>query len=159
VGQKAVHRSRRQERLSAGMGSDATSSRKRAWRSFYADVLYDAGRWDEAKGIFESLAAEHPENIGYQRFLGTLAARRGDRDEALRVSEELGKIDRPFLFGEHLYCQACIAALLGEKERAVALLRESFGQGASYGVDLHRDIDLEPLWDYPPFKELLRPKG
>jgi len=24
---------------------------------------------------------------------------------------------------------------------------------------LHRDIDLESLWDYPPFKEILRPKG
>jgi hypothetical protein len=45
------------------------------------------------------------------------------------------------------------------KERAVALLRESFSQGRFYRVGLHRDINLEPLWDYQPFKELLRPKG
>jgi tetratricopeptide (TPR) repeat protein/predicted Ser/Thr protein kinase len=129
------------------------------WRSFYAGALYDAGRWDEAKRIFESLGAEHPENIDYQGYLGALAARRGDRAEALRVSEELGKLDRPFLFGRHLYWRACIASLLGEKEQSVALLKESFAQGASYGVTFHRDINLEPLWDYPPFKELLRPKG
>ena len=48
---------------------------------------------------------------------------------------------------------------VGEKERAVALLKEAFSQGLDYGVYLHRDIDLEPLWDYQPFKELLRPKG
>ena len=77
----------------------------------------------------------------------------------MKISEELGKIDRRFLFGRHTYWRACIATLLGEKDRAVALLKEAFGQGRSYGVDLHRDIDLEPLWDYPPFKEILRPKG
>jgi hypothetical protein len=88
-----------------------------------------------------------------------LAARWGDRDEALRVSEELGKLDRPFLFGRHLYWQARIISLLGDKEQAVSLLKEAFSQGSSYGVYLNQNIDLEPLWDYPPFKELLRPKG
>jgi len=86
-------------------------------------------------------------------------ARRGDREEAMKVSEELSKLERPFLLGKHVYWRACIAALLGEKERAVAFLREAFSQGLDYGVYLHRDIDLEPLWDYQPFKELLRPKG
>jgi len=128
-------------------------------RSFYAGALYDAGRWDEAKRIFESLGAEHPDNIGYQGFLGTLAARRGDREGAIRIADELAAIDRRFLFGSNTYWRARIAALLGEKEQAVSLLKESFAQGASYGIDLHRDIDLEPLWDYPPFKELIRPKG
>jgi serine/threonine protein kinase len=68
-------------------------------------------------------------------------------------------LERPFLLGKHVYWRACIASLLGEKERAVALLREFFSQGRSYRVGLHRDIALEPLWDYQPFKELLRPKG
>jgi tetratricopeptide (TPR) repeat protein len=128
-------------------------------QGFYADALYFAGRFDEAGKIYASLAAEHPEDIDYQGYLGTLAARRGDRDEAMRVSGELAAIDRRFLFGSHTYWRACIASLLGEKERAVALLKEAFSQGQAYGTSLHRDVDLEPLWDYPPFKELLRPKG
>jgi tetratricopeptide (TPR) repeat protein len=128
-------------------------------QGFYANALYIAGRFDEAGKIYESLAAEHPENISLQGIRGTLAARRGDREEALRVSGELAKIDRPFLFGEHLHWRARIASLLGEKEQAVALLREAFSQGLAYGVYLRQDIDLEPLWDYPPFKEILRPKG
>jgi len=71
----------------------------------------------------------------------------------------LAAIDRRFLFGGHTYWRACIASLLGEKEQAVALLKEAFSQGCGYGVHLRQAIDLEPLWDYPPFKELLRPKG
>jgi tetratricopeptide (TPR) repeat protein len=130
-----------------------------ATRSFYADALYLAGRFDEAGKIYGSLTSEQPDNIDYQGRLGSLAARRGDRDEAMRISEELAVIDRRFLFGRPTYWRACIAALLGEKERAVALLKEAFSQGRRYGVSLHRDIDLEPLWEYPPFKDLLRPKG
>jgi zinc-ribbon domain len=106
-----------------------------------------------------TLAGEHPDDIDYQGCLGALAARRGDRDEALRISGELAAIDRRFLFGSHTFWRSRITALLGEKEQAVALLKEAFSQGLSYGVFLHRDINLEPLWDYPPFKELLRPKG
>ncbi len=126
---------------------------------FYAEALYFAGRLDEAGRIFESLAAEHPENINFLGYLGTLAARRGDREVAMRIFEKLGKLERPFLLGDNLWWQARIASLLGDKERAVALLGEAFNQGFTYGVDLHREIDLESLWDYPPFKELLRPKG
>ncbi len=127
-------------------------------QEFYSEALYFAGRWDEAGRIFESLAAGDPDNIDYQGYLGTLAARRGDREGARRVFEELGKLERPFLLGNHSWWQARIASLLGEKEQAVGLLRAAFSQGLTYGVYLHREIDLEPLWDYPPFKELLRPK-
>jgi tetratricopeptide (TPR) repeat protein len=130
-----------------------------AGQKFFAQALYAAGRRDEAGGIFGSLAAGYPENIDYQGSLGTLAARRGDREGAMKISNELASIDRRFLSGRHTYWRACIASLLGEKERAVALLRESFSQGRFYRVGLHRDINLEPLWDFPPFKELLRPKG
>ena len=36
------------------------------------------------------------------------------------------------------------------------LLRDS---GPRLGWWAHADPLLEPLWDYPPFQELLRPKG
>jgi hypothetical protein len=41
----------------------------------------------------------------------------------------------------------------------VSLLRDAFAQGVAHGAYLHADIDLEPLREYPPFQELLRPKG
>ena len=52
------------------------------------------------------------------------------------------------------YERAQIAAALGERERAMELLRRS-----SPLWEAHVDPLLEPLWDYPPFQEWLRPKG
>jgi len=33
------------------------------------------------------------------------------------------------------------------------------GEGVEHGIDLHVDMDLEPMRDYAPFQELMRPKG
>ncbi|UCE40659.1 MAG: hypothetical protein JSV17_14600, partial [Candidatus Aminicenantes bacterium] len=124
-----------------------------------ARALYVAEQWEESQALIEELAGEKPENIDYRGYLGTLAARRGDREEAYRISTELESIDRPYMFGNHTYWRALVASQLGDLEQAVELLREAFAQGRGYGVYLHRDMDLEPLREYPPFQELLRPKG
>ena len=124
-----------------------------------ARALYIAEQWEECLALIEELASEKPDNIDYKGYLGTLAARKGDREEALRISTELKNIDRPYLFGNHTYWCACIASLLGEREQAVALLQNAFAQGLDYGVYLHREMDLEPLRNYKPFQELLKPKG
>jgi len=120
---------------------------------------YQAERWEEARGIFEELAAELPNDVNVLGFLGVLAARRGDRDEALRISEGLTGLAAPRDFGRDLYWQACIAAQLGESERAMALLREAYASGRVFSILLHRDMDLEPLHDYAPFQQFVRPKG
>jgi len=84
--------------------------------------------------------------------------RRGDIEEAQNIANQLKNNDELYLFGNHTYWRACIAALLREKDLAVRLLRKSLAQGRSYS-DLYPDMNLEPLWDFPPFKELIRPKG
>ena len=125
----------------------------------YGLTLYYARRWEEAKSIFEEFAKKSPDNIEYQRYVGCIAARQGDREKALNVSEWLKNLKQPYLRGEHTYYRACIAAILGEKDQAVILLKDSFLRGYKYGLYLHENFDLESLWDYPPFKELLKPKG
>jgi len=95
-------------------------------------------------------------NLGW---LGTVAARRGDREEAERLAQALAGIERPFLFGEHTIWRAGIAALLGDRERAVGLLRDAFAQGYMFGVHIHRDLNLAPLRGYAPFEELIKPRG
>jgi hypothetical protein len=45
------------------------------------------------------------------------------------------------------------------KEEAVELLRQSFSQGKEYDVFLIQEADFEPLRDYAPFRELMKPKG
>jgi class 3 adenylate cyclase/tetratricopeptide (TPR) repeat protein len=127
-------------------------------RHALADALYISGEWQQAQPLFEQLATEKPQEIDNFGFLGTLAARRGDREKAMFVSDSLKRIDRPYLFGQHTYWRARIASLLGERKEAVELLQESFAQGRKFGTYLHCVIDFEPLKDYPPYQELLKPK-
>jgi len=139
-------------------------ARQEQTRSELGASLYQAERWDEARA---ALATEHPEKIDYKGYLGTLAVRQGDRAEAQRISEELRLIQRPYLYGSQIWWRARIAALLGDKGGAVALLREAVAQGLGsaeseaygYGFIYRHRMDLEPLYAYPPFEELIKPKG
>lgn len=130
------------------------------WYRFdLANAYYLSERWDEARRLFEELASEAPSEVNLRGFLGVLAARRGDFETARRISESLTGMAPRRDFGRDVYWQACIAALLGERERAVALLREAYARGRPFSIFLHRDMDLEPLRDYPPFQEWIAPKG
>jgi serine/threonine protein kinase/tetratricopeptide (TPR) repeat protein len=142
-----------------GLPSDSLNSIK----AYYAMTLYNARRWDKAKTIYEELAKKFPKDSaasrGYEDWLGLIAARQGDRTRAMEVSEWLKNSKLPYLFGANTYQRARIAAILGDKEQAVALLKESFLQGREFGTGVHKDFDLESLWNYPPFIEFLKPKG
>jgi len=130
-------------------------------RTHLAWLLYQAERWDEALRLIEELAQGYPENTEYLAVLGRLAARRGDRQGALSISEELRSSRHPLRERFHTLDRARIAALLGEREKAMMLLRRAIEQGVNwgYGVWVHRDIDFESLHNYPPFQEFMRPKG
>jgi len=38
------------------------------------------------------------------------------------------------------------------------LVRRAFAEGAPIATHSHKDPDLEPLWDYPPFQRFLEPR-
>ncbi|MDE3032855.1 MAG: protein kinase [Acidobacteriota bacterium] len=118
-------------------------------------------RPEEALPICRELSSEAPDLILFQGFLGATLARLGRGDEARQVEARLAGLTRPYLRGDHTYWRACIAAQLGEKDRAVELLRKAFAQGKylDYFGATHREIFLEPLWGYPPFEELTRLRG
>jgi len=105
------------------------------------------------------LLAKNPDDIGIRGAVGKVAARLGDVAQARRIAAELAALTKPYLYGTRTYQRACIAALLGEKDRAMELLRDAFAKGYQFDVGIHRDIDLEPLWGYPPFEDLMKPKG
>jgi tetratricopeptide (TPR) repeat protein len=124
----------------------------------YGRTLYLARHWGEAEHVFEDLLEESPHDIDYRGQLGVLAARRGDREGALRISEWMERVDQPYSFGLPQWWQARIAAVLGERDRAMALLHEAQVRG--HVDDWHTPvIDFESLRDYLPFQEFMRPKG
>ncbi|MDH3498069.1 MAG: hypothetical protein OER21_15025 [Gemmatimonadota bacterium] len=130
-------------------------------RAGLAGLLYRAGQWDEALPLYAALAEEYPENTAHLAALGRVAARRGDREEATRVSEDLRSSRHALMEGYRTLERARIAAVLGDEERAMALLRQSFDYGANWArwPLLHSDMDFEVLHNHPPFREFLRPKG
>jgi tRNA A-37 threonylcarbamoyl transferase component Bud32/tetratricopeptide (TPR) repeat protein len=130
----------------------------RSFRSRMASILYYLESWEESLEVYRELYEERPDSISYLGYLGFLAARLGDRTEAQRISEELKNIDRPYLFGSNTVLRAGIAALLGEKEQAMELIRDSLAQGQDYSI-LYWSMEFEGLEDYPPFIELKEPKG
>ena len=68
-------------------------------------------------------------------------------------------MERPRLFGANTYQRAKIAAVLGEEDHAVELLGQAFAEGMSFTLAIHQDSAFEGMRDYPPFQDLLKPKG
>jgi hypothetical protein len=56
------------------------------------------------------------------------------------------------------YARARMAALRGDRDGAVALVRRAFDLGLRGRMFLHLDPDFEPLLEYPPYRELVRPR-
>jgi len=136
-------------------GRSPEAQKKVRWSTAFALLALDRGA--EALEVYRALVAEDPNPL-FQGGVGATLARLGRADEARKVEAELAALGRPYLYGIHTYARAEIAAQLGEKDRAVALLRQAFGQGYSYDVDLHQDLFVEPLHGYPPYEDLMKPK-
>jgi len=122
-------------------------------------LLYQGERWIEAQPMFESFLADSISPVNALGTLGAIAARRGDSPAAARYSGELARLNLPYVRGAHTAWRARIAALLGDRDEAVQLLRRAFAEGLTFGLWLHTDLDLETLRGYAPFEELIRPKG
>jgi tetratricopeptide (TPR) repeat protein len=132
-------------------------------RRALARVLNSAGRWDQALALYRSVAAADSGDFDAWFTLGDLAARRGDRAEAERVERWLAARRLQGRRGAEseawtLYGRARIAGLLGERTRAIGLLRQAVQKGFSGWREAHRDPDLAPLRADPAFHEWIRPK-
>jgi predicted Zn-dependent protease len=110
-----------------------------------ARTLYEAGKFDQARKLYEQLFAEQPGSVEALGQMGTLAARRKDAVEANRISGILAAMSDRHLRRSPDVWRARIAAQLGERARAVELLREAFAGGLHYGLWMHTDPDLASL--------------
>jgi len=127
-----------------------------AGRALEGRLLYVAERWDEAGEAFRELPGDsaHVDVLGYR---GVIAAHLGEASAAQSRGDALAAIGP--MRGRATLWRARIAASMGERDEAVELLRRAFAQGLAYGLWIHVDPDLEPLRGYPPYEEIVRPKG
>jgi hypothetical protein len=73
------------------------------------------------------------------------------------MADSLGALQQQWLFGEHTRWRAAILGALGERERAVQLLRQAASQHNPRGL-WHALPSLASLRGYPPFEDLIRPQ-
>jgi len=130
--------------------------------NYVAATLVCAGRYDEARQVLE-----RPEDLragGAEPFslLAYIAAREGNAEEAIRLSELAATAGDPSGETRSPYgvmSQVEVAAHLGDNAGAVRFLREAYELGLLHGPYVFTRWDLRPLEGYKPFEELMRPKG
>jgi DNA-binding SARP family transcriptional activator/TolB-like protein len=143
-------------------------------RGHLANLLYLAGNDRRAAALYDSLAREQPLNAQYRIRSAILAARRGDQRPATETLAWLStlrgeSLERTFPALERGYWgspagwlalqQARLLAQLGERDRAVEMLRSATAQGLSHTyLHLHDDPDFDPLRRHAGFQRLLRPR-
>ena len=118
----------------------------------YAKLLSQAGRWDEAQAVLEDIllsSSQRQHDTALE--LAYVLARQGQRDQAFRA---VGLTRLP----NDLVVRAWVEAALGERERAMELLREAGYETDAHGLATNHKMDS--LRDYPPFlEEFIRPTG
>ncbi len=91
---------------------------------------------------------------------GVCYAAIGDTSLAKKMISQIEAIDEPYDFGTKNYFQAHIETALGNKEKAVELLKTALLKGTGFRYwSFKNDVFLMPLFGYPPFEELVKPKG
>ncbi len=141
--------------------AEATDVGHRYW---YGRALFLAGRIEESQMEFDEIVDEQPDSLSYRAFRAFIAVQRGDTVQAMRDAEWLDVYLTPDVPGagwrlSPLFWEGVIAAALGERQQAVAYLRESYVQGRLHRWYDRVRVEFDPLRDYPPFQELMRPKG
>jgi TolB-like protein len=155
-GQPAAARGVR-ERVVALPRPEGPPAGTRAARAARGRALALLGR--DADTAFARLAAEQPDEPAYLAERGVAAARRGARADAERYDARLRALARPYDWGQTPYARARLAAALGDRDGALALLREALARGLPFGPALHADPALAPLRGDARFQALMRPGG
>jgi predicted Zn-dependent protease len=123
-----------------------------------AHLLYEAGRWADARRLGDSLVTASPSDPERWWLVGASAARLGDTVAARRALARLDALPTRYSLGIPSFAAARVLAALGQRDAAVAALRRSIAQGHEIDLALHRDLDLSELRGYAPFDALLAPR-
>jgi len=143
-----------------------------------AAFLYELGRWEEARDAYDRLAVQPDywdfglplaSETGILVSLASTSARLGDVERARVIDAEFARrIDEALAASSErdahrpLLGRARIAAVLGQPEQAVRLLADALRMSPNKGISVlfgHRERDFESLHDYPPFQQLMKPRG
>ena len=117
-----------------------------------AELLRFAGRSDELQRLARPLVVSDSTDPAWVGYLGLIAARSNARAAADSADGVLAARIYPYSFGTPELWRARMAALEGDRPRAVALLRQAIKHGLIFDDRLHLDTDLKRLAGFPPMR-------
>jgi tetratricopeptide (TPR) repeat protein len=122
-------------------------------------LLEILGDRDQALTIYEGLYEGRPEAWFVRAHMGVLLGSLGRISDAMDVDRWLEARDAPYASGEVTTWRAGIAAGLGDRERATALLQQARQEGMPW-LNTHAVFQLhDVLGDYQPYIDLMAPQG
>jgi DNA-binding SARP family transcriptional activator/TolB-like protein len=129
-------------------------------------LLLNAGAWKELDERVQQFRKLEPTESRWIVLQGLIAAHNGDRKAAMSVDSLLRSltqraVDRnpkPMPVPLALFHRAEIAALLGDKDRAIDLLGSAFANRLRYNIYVHSDPAFASLWKDPRFIRLMAPR-
>jgi Flp pilus assembly protein TadD len=124
-------------------------------------ALMANGRYADAESSLAHLAVDQPNNVEVVGSLAVAAAQAGHVGVADSLTKVLTNWKRVYDRPAALWSQARLAALAGDRARAVQLLEQAVATGQRWragGVyyDFHTTPEFRVLHEYPPFVTLMR---
>ncbi|HVF39997.1 MAG TPA: BTAD domain-containing putative transcriptional regulator [Gemmatimonadaceae bacterium] len=125
-----------------------------------AQLYFYLDDYDRAQLEFEKLLRKYPKSdflCEYRGMLALIAGLKGDTAQAVLLMKRIP--DNGIFPGEGDYWRARVEAQVGDRVRAVQLLKSSFAKGGGNLWIWHsRRPDFPTLHGYPPFEELVTPE-
>jgi TolB-like protein/tetratricopeptide (TPR) repeat protein len=113
----------------------------------FANVLYEARRYDRARDLYALLVARDSTDIDAEGRLAAAAAHLGDAATVARIDSHLASLRRPFLHGRALRWRATLAAVANRPAEATALLEQAVREGHRLlDVPNQLTVHLDPDW-------------
>lgn len=128
----------------------------RSARDLLSGALYRSNELRTADSVTRASLLVDSTSVNLTRYDGLIAARLGNIAEAERASMRLAALTTPYLFGSNTLARAEIAAVLGRREDATNLARQSLAEGLQ-AATLHLIPELISLRGYPSFDALIKP--
>ncbi len=129
-------------------------------------VLFNAGAWPELRERVRNFRPKHPDDSFWIVFDGIVAAHYGDTvtanfaDSVLQViaksrgDARYGRMYLPIA----LFHRAEIAALRGDRDRAITLLTDAFANKLRYVIYTHPDPAFASIRKDPRYRRLMAPR-
>ena len=115
------------------------------------------------KEILTEISAE--QSLWYHTLLGYCYAKKNNPQKAQAQIEKVLSIKdaytnaRVIIYTSNHYFKARIETALGQKEQAVQSFKKAIEENTPFPFRFKEDPFLKPLFGYPPFEELVKPKG